>query len=125
MLVQSLVCHLAPLQVFERWKKDYYREKLEWEAFRRFLSDVAMIERFALGDVAIWKDWLVYGTALGVGENVIKTMKSLSIDISETFHGFASFHSIKATAVFSGGFGGFGACGGFGGLGEGREGFRS
>ena len=127
LLGQSLACYLAPSQLFGRWKEEFYKEKLEWDAFRRFLSDMAMIKKYAPKDLAIWKDWLIYGTALGVGENVVKAMNSLNISIPEilTFYGFATFHSIRATAAeasgggFGGFGGGFGAGGGFGGGGAG------
>ena len=35
-------------------------------------------------DISMWGEWLVYGTALGVGENVEKAMKSLNIRVNET-----------------------------------------
>ncbi|MCK7520923.1 MAG: hypothetical protein MZV64_26125 [Ignavibacteriales bacterium] len=34
--------------------------------------------------ISMWGEWLVYGTALGVGENVEQAMKSLNIRIHET-----------------------------------------
>lgn len=120
---QSLVCALTPSQLFGRWKGESYKEKLEWDAFRRFLSDMAMIKKYAPEDVAIWKDWLVYGTALGVGEKVVKAMKALNVSIPEvtTFYGLHSFHGVRTAVARSsgGGGGGFGAGGGFGGGGAG------
>jgi uncharacterized membrane protein len=125
---QAFACYLAPSQLFGRWKDDFYKEKLEWEAFKRFLSDLAMIKKYAPEDISIWKEWLVYGTALGVGERVVEAMKSLNIKIPEstTFYGFTTFHGIRTSAVKAsssgvGGFGGggFGAGGGFGGGGAG------
>lgn len=120
-----LVCILTPTQLFGRWKEDYYKEKLEWDAFKKFLSNFAMIKKYAPEDIAIWKDWLIYGTALGVGEKVAKAMESLNIKIPEvtTFYGFGTFHAIGKTATRTisggGGGGGFGAGGGFGGGGAG------
>ncbi len=125
MFAQALVCILTPTQLFGRWKGDYYKEKLEWDAFKKFLSNFAMIKKYAPEDIAIWKDWLIYGTALGVGEKVAKAMESLNIKIPEvtTFYGFGTFHAIGKTAARTisggGGGGGFGAGGGFGGGGAG------
>ncbi len=120
---QSLVCALTPSQLFGRWKGDSYKEKLEWDAFRRFLSDMAMIKKYAPEDVAIWKDWLVYGTALGVGENVVKAMKAMNVSVPEvtTFYGLHAFHGVRSAVARTsgGGGGGFGAGGGFGGGGAG------
>ncbi len=128
---QSFICYMTPTQLFGRWKGDHYKEKLEWDAFRRFLSDMAMIKKYKPEDISIWKDWLVYGTALGVGEKVAKAMESLNVRVPEvhTYYGFGTFHSIRTSAMISssggwggvgtGGFGGFGAGGGFGGGGAG------
>ncbi len=77
-LVQSSIpAFVAPKTFFGRWKADYYKEKLEWDAFKKFLSDFAMIQKYAPEDTNIWKDWLVYGTALGVGKKVVKAMEQL------------------------------------------------
>ncbi len=124
---QSFICYMTPTQLFGRWKGDHYKEKLEWDAFRRFLSDMAMIKRYAPEDISIWKDWLVYGTALGVGEKVAKAMGVLNVKVPEvyTYYCFGTFLTTWiSTAPSGGGFGGgmgggFGAGGGFGGGGAG------
>jgi len=67
------------------------------------------------------------GTALGVGENVVRAMKDLNIRIPkiDTYIGFSSFQSFR-TSITSGGYVrsmegkvGFGVGGGFGGGGAG------
>lgn len=75
----SIPAFVAPKAFFGRWKADYYKEKLEWDAFKKFLSDFAMIQKYAPEDTNIWKDWLVYGTALGVGKKVVKAMEQLEV----------------------------------------------
>ena len=42
-----------------------------------------MIQKYAPEDLSMWGDWLVYGTALGVGKNVEQAMKSLNIHIAD------------------------------------------
>ena len=83
LLVQASVVAFAPSALFGRWKQDYYKEKLEWDAFRDFLSDYAMIKKYAPEDLILWKEWLVYGTALGVGDKVMEAMADLNIHIPE------------------------------------------
>ena len=79
LVMQNIVLALTPVSLFSRWKNDYYKEKLEWDAFKNFLSDMAMIKKYSPEDISIWKDWLIYGTALGVGDKVVEAMKSLNI----------------------------------------------
>ncbi|MDD1652198.1 MAG: DUF2207 domain-containing protein, partial [Methanomicrobiales archaeon] len=72
-----------PPTLFGRWKDDYYREKLQWDAFARFLSDIALMEQYAPADLSRWGEWLVYGTALGIGEKVVGAMEAMRIDIPD------------------------------------------
>lgn len=122
--LQSTAVALAPSTLLGRWKKDYYKEKLEWDAFRTFLSDYAMIRRYSADDLDMWKEWLIYGTALGVGDTVEKAMMDLKIAIPEA----AAVHNIGSSFVdafsasmpdSSGSGGGFGFGGGGGGGGGG------
>jgi uncharacterized membrane protein len=83
LLVQASVMAFAPSALWGRWKQDYYKEKLEWDAFRDFLSDFAMIKKYAPEDLILWKEWLVYATALGVGDKVMEAMADLNIHIPE------------------------------------------
>ncbi|AEH06236.1 DUF2207 domain-containing protein [Methanothermococcus okinawensis] len=141
-VIQCIVLLIAPKPLFGRWKNDYYKEKLEWDAFKNFLSNIAMIKKYGIQDINMWKDWLIYGTALGVGKNVEKALKSLDIELPENvqemvyyypmmYYSFGSMYSsvnmaYTATTNPSGGTtgfggGGFGAGGGFGGGGAGAR----
>ena len=74
---------LFPSQFFGRWKGSYYKEKLQWEAFKNFLKDMAMLEKYSPGDISIWKEWLIYATALGVADMVEKALQTLNVEIPE------------------------------------------
>ena len=76
--VAAVAWSLAPT-VFGTWKGDSYRLKMEWDAFRVFLSDLALIRKYPPRDIAMWGEWLVYGTAMGVGDTVIREMKELDV----------------------------------------------
>ena len=127
-LVQSLVAVAAPSTLFGRWRGSTYKEKLEWDAFKKFLSDLALIKRYAPADISIWGEWLIYGTALGVGDRVVEAMKELSIPLAEVDAAINMPKAFMPVMVFvsarSGGGrggGGFGAGGGFGGGGAGAR----
>lgn len=129
LLAQAAVPALAPSALFGRWKEDYYKEKLEWDAFRNFLSDFAMIKKYAPGDIGMWKEWLIYGTALGVGDKVRKAMDAMNIIIPiaaaesgmRTHFAHAYSASTPRSSGSGGGGGGFGGGGGSGGGGGGAR----
>ncbi len=128
MAVQAGIAVALPSTLFGHWKDDYYKTKLEWSAFRRFLSDMSMIRKYSPDDMNMWGIWLIFGTALGVGDNVQKAMKELKVDVSESgyyvptyfwFMGFYSISTFSPPSQAGSGGGGFGAGGGFGGGGAG------
>jgi uncharacterized membrane protein len=132
-IAQVIVAAGFPSSLFGRWRGDSYREKLEWDAFTRHLDDLSQIERYPPEDIGMWGEWLVYGTALGVGDAVVRALRVLDIDLPEArymrampvyFHPFVVASTRRVSSKggrISGSFGGggFGAGGGFGGGGGG------
>lgn len=121
---QLFVVSLAPVQIFGRWKPGRLKEKLEWEAFKKTLRDLAMIPKAQPQDVVVWKEWLAYGTALGVGDRVVAAMRLRGIIVPEAeatvavSSGLYAAYSASAPSSSSSA-GGGGGGGGFGGGGAG------
>jgi len=53
-VIQVAIAWAFPSTLFGQWKGDYYQEKLQWDAFRAFLSDLARIKEYAPQDIAMW-----------------------------------------------------------------------
>jgi uncharacterized membrane protein len=135
-LIQAAVVLAFPNTLFGRWKPQLYKEKLNWNAFRAFLGDLAQLKKYSTGDLNMWGSWLVYGTALGVGDKVAVAMKELNIniDVAPVAPVMRShFHPIRVASPPGGGSGGgrggskgrggrMGGGGGRGGGGGGRRG---
>jgi uncharacterized membrane protein len=134
MLVQSGAAMAFPSTLFGHWKDDRYKEKLEWDAFARFLSDLALIRQYTPADISMWGEWLVFGTALGVGEKIEHAMQELNIRLPDA--GFPVAMGLQSAFIpvlaftppsrggGGGGFGGGGSFGGGGGFGGGGVGGR-
>lgn len=126
-IIQAIIATVFPTTLFGHWKEDYYKEKLEWNSFKNFLSDLSRIKEYGTEDLNMWGEWLIYGTALGVGDKVAAAMKELDVDVSRQgyfyphYIWFAGFYAISSFSPPSQGAsgGGFGAGGGFGGGGAG------
>ena len=131
-LIQSVIAMVFPTTLYGRWKGELYREKLEWDAFARHLDDYSRIREYAPQDIVIWGKWLIYGTALGVGDTVSRVLRDLNIDIPVAkisslmplyFHPLVVASTPSrgnvSGSLSSGGGGSFGGGGGFGGGGAG------
>ncbi len=131
--VQVGIAALFPSTLFGIWKGDHYKEKLEWDSFGYFLSDLALIRQYSPADLSMWGEWLVYGTALGLGDKVEQAMKNLNISLPDVgVPLYSNMPVIFAPIILfsppssggGGGFGGGGSFGGGGGFGGGGAGGR-
>jgi uncharacterized membrane protein len=78
-IAQSAVTYRFPVFLMGRYRPGLHKEKLEWGAFRANLSDFSQMQKYGTEDLSMWGSWLVYGTALGVGDKVAQAMKSLNV----------------------------------------------
>ena len=131
LIVFSLALMFVPEDIFGRWTKEGRLFYLKWSNFKKFLKDNSLIKEYPPESIVIWKKYLIYGTALGVADNVFKSMKMHVPDISDYDDGIFLYHYYGGYYVFSqafktsesaanpssgsGGFGGFGGGSGGGG----------
>ena len=131
LIVFSLALMFVPEDIFGRWTKEGRLFYLKWSNFRKFLKDNSLIKEHPPESIVIWKKYLIYGTALGVADNVFNSMKIHVPNISDYDDGIFLYHYYGGYYVFnqafktsesaanpssdSGGFGGFGGGSGGGG----------
>jgi uncharacterized membrane protein len=117
--------------IFGRWTESGRTYYLKWNNFKKFLKDNSLINEHPPESIVIWKKYLIYGSALGVADQVYKSMKLQVPNISDydddifRYHyygGYGIFYSAYNTSYStvnsssdSGGFGGFGGGSGGGG----------
>jgi uncharacterized membrane protein len=129
-LLQVIIAALFPTTLFGYWKDDNLREKLQWDAFKAHLSDFSQLDRYGPEDINMWGRWLVFGTALGVGDKVAEAMNMLEVDYAPVrfvptyYYWFrpittARLYGSSRSDSGGGGGGGFGGGGGMGGGGGG------
>ncbi len=131
-LLQVIIAALFPTTLFGYWKDDNLREKLQWDAFKAHLSDFSQLDRYGPEDINMWGRWLVYGTALGVGDKVAEAMNMLEIDYAPVrfvptyYYWFRPITTARLYGSSRGGSGGRGGggFGGGGGMGGGGGGVR-
>ncbi len=107
--------------VLGRWKDDYYKEKLMWDRFREFLENKKKIREKYYIFSDFWDDWLIYGYALEVGNDVLDALNKGGIQFplltrANNAHSYIVYVSPGSTSTSVGGAGG-----GFGGGGAGAR----
>ena len=127
----GIISFFLPADYVGQWTPEGRVLHLKWKNFKNFLQDNSLIEQHPPQSIVIWKKYLIYGAALGVADNVYKSMKLQVPDINEyndnvfmyhSFNGFSMMHSAVKAGQYSsnpsssgGGSGGFGGGSGGGG----------
>jgi len=117
-------------ELFFKFKKDYFSEYEKWQAFRKYLNTSYTIKSYGHKGIVIWQKYLVYASALGVANRVLKELETQNIITSEqvhTYQGISTFSNtvgyIPLSSGTSSGTGGFSGASG-GGIGGGGGGGR-
>jgi len=92
-IIQVIIARQFPVYLMGRYKPGLYKEKLEWAAFRANLSEFSQIQKYGTADLAMWGSWLVFGTALGVGDTVAQAMARLNIQMPVPARAIMHSHS--------------------------------
>ncbi|WP_298524352.1 DUF2207 domain-containing protein [uncultured Methanobrevibacter sp.] len=128
----SFIVIMLPEDIFGQWTRmgrEYY---LKWKNFKKFLEDNSLINEHPPESVVVWKKYLIYGTALGVADNVYKAMKLQEKNISDydddifLYHHYGGYYMMhhafetgqtaaNPSSSDAGGFGGLGGGSGGGG----------
>jgi uncharacterized membrane protein len=61
--------------ILGRWSKEGRIEFIRWSKYKKFMEDLTLMKEKLPEDIILWETLLVYATAFGVAEKVIKAMK--------------------------------------------------
>lgn len=117
----------AKSSILIKFKGDYFLEYQKWQSFKRFLKSSPSMKLHGHKGTILWGEFLVYATALGVADKVLKEMKDQKIITKEQYNNYYIICSPTHLSAHTGGFGssassGGGMGGGFGGAGGGGVG---
>ena len=71
----SFIVIMLPEDIFGQWTEKGRLFYLKWNNFKKFLKDNSLINEHPPESIVVWKQYLIYGAALGVADNVYKSMK--------------------------------------------------
>ena len=81
--VFSFIVMMLPEDIFGQWTEKGRVFYLKWKNFKKFLKDNSLINEHPPESIVVWKQYLIYGAALGVADNVYKSMKLQEKNISD------------------------------------------
>lgn len=109
----------------------------EWKGLKKYMEDFSLLKEREVPDIVIWEKFLVYATAFGIAEKVIKQLKMVYPNIEESMltdhtmiylmmntdfsSSFSSAVNSSMSSVYSSGSGSGGGFSGGGGGGGGRR----
>ena len=130
LLVFSIALLFLPDDIFGQWTPEGRVFYLKWKNFKKFLQDNSLIKEHAPDSIVVWKKYLIYGTALGIADEVYESMKMKIPDYADyddsvlVYHYYGGYHMMHAAydtgysaanPSDSSGFGGIGGGSGGGG----------
>ncbi len=127
----SFIVIMLPNDIFGQWTEKGREFYLKWKNFKKFLKDNSLINEHPPESIVVWKKYLIYGAALGVADNVYKSMKLQEKNISDfnddvfLYHhygGYYMMHEAFRTGESAANPSSSSDVGGFGGLGGGSGG---
>lgn len=89
----SAILLYLPQGIFGHWTKKGRTFYLKWSNFKKFLEDNSLIKEHPPESIVIWKKYLIYGSALGVADNVYKAMQLHAPDLYEYDDDIFLYHS--------------------------------
>ena len=81
-------------------------KQTEWKGLKVFMEEFSMLDKREVPELVIWEKYLVYATAMGVADKVIKQLKIVYPNFEEMTNGIEtySYMSIMMNTNFSAGF---------------------
>ena len=92
LVIFSVILRRLDDDIFGRWTENGRTFYLKWRNFKKFLEDNSLINEHPPESIVIWNKYLVYGSALGVADNVYKAMKLHVPNIHEFDDGLYMYH---------------------------------
>ena len=92
LVIFSVILKRMDDDIFGRWTENGRTFYLKWRNFKKFLTDNSLINEHPPESIVIWNKYLVYGSALGVADEVYEAMKLHVPNIHEFDDGLYMYH---------------------------------
>lgn len=66
-------------------------QKEQWKGLKKYMEDFSMLDRREVPELVIWEKYLVFATAFGIADKVIKQLKIVYPNLDEMTNGINTF----------------------------------
>ncbi len=56
-----------------------------WKGLKKYMEDFSMLDKREIPEIVIWEQFLVYATAFGIADKVIKQLKAVYKELGRSF----------------------------------------
>ena len=81
-IISSVIC-LYALSIRPRLLTDGERSLLTWKGLEKFMLEFSRMKEYSTMELALWEEYLVYATAFGIADKVLKQLKVVYPQITD------------------------------------------
>lgn len=85
--IVGIVINIKMKKHINVYTQEGVNEMAKWKGLNKFMEDFSMLDKREIPEIAIWEKYLVYATAFGIADKVLKQLKVVYPDI-ENINGF-------------------------------------
>ncbi len=138
LLIIDITLGVKAVNKIDAYTQEGIDEQEKWKAFKKYMEDFSLLNEKDVPDIALWEYYLVFATAFGISEKVIKQLKIVYPEYMDDSNFLANYVTMRMlmntdftksfgsvgstmTSTFSSGSGGGGGFSGGGGGGRWRS----
>lgn len=87
LLIPSIIATIYCFKIASRYNrltKKGINEKEKWVALKKYMEDFSLIKDKTVPELVLWEKYLVYATAFGIADKVLKQLKVVYPQITDT-----------------------------------------
>ena len=86
-IIPSIYCAVYSYKIYSRYNNLTQKgtnEKVLWDGLKKYMQDFSMLDDMGIPSLILWEKYLVYATAFGISEKVIKQLKVVYPQITDS-----------------------------------------
>ena len=102
-LVINLVLISKLINRFSGFTSKGINEQEQWKAFKKYMEDFSLLDEKEVPQLIIWEKYLVFATAFGIADKVIKQLKIIYPELNEqdTLNNLVLFAAMSNSGVLN------------------------